>query len=118
MASRQSEGRFNRDVGSLIPSVDVGLLEEALEEIRPALQGDGGDLILHDVDETGVATVELLGACGTCPLQIVTLAAGIEILVKQRVPGISGVLAKSATLPDVGVPQDRLGILESKAENQ
>lgn len=83
---------------------DIDLIEETLAEIRPALQGDGGDLQLRGVDDDGVVTVELLGACGDCPLQIVTLAAGIEVLVQRRVPGVSGVVAVSPTLPDT-VPE-------------
>ena len=82
-------------------TVDMALLAAALEEIRPALLGDGGDLILHGVDEDGVVRVELLGACGTCPLSIVTLVAGIEVIVRQRVPGVAGVIAHSPTLPAV-----------------
>ena len=79
--------------------VDAALVEEALAEIRPALLGDGGDVMFRGVDDEGVVTVELLGACGTCPLQVVTMAAGIEILIQRRVPGVSGVIAESATLP-------------------
>ena len=82
-------------------TVDMTLLAAALEEIRPALLGDGGDLILHGVDEDGVVRVELLGACGTCPLSIVTLVAGIEVIVRQRVPGVAGVIAHSPALPTV-----------------
>ena len=65
--------------------VDAALVEEALAEIRPALLGDGGDVMFRGVDDEGVVTVELLGACGTCPLQVVTMAAGIEILIQRRV---------------------------------
>jgi len=92
-----SNGAADRQL--MATSVDMKLLEEVLAEIRPVLQGDGGDLILRDIDEGAVATVELLGACGTCPLQIITLAAGIEVLVQRRVPGIAGVITQSATLP-------------------
>ena len=54
-------------------------VEETIEVIRPALQADGGDIILRDVDEgTGVITVTLVGACGTCPASTQTLKAGIE----------------------------------------
>jgi len=81
--------------------VDIALLEATLDEIRPALHADGGDLIFHGVDGDGVVKVELLGACGTCPLSIVTLVAGIEVLVQRRVPGVAGVIAHSAALPDV-----------------
>jgi Fe-S cluster biogenesis protein NfuA len=54
-------------------------VEQTIEAIRPALQADGGDMFLRDVDEeTGVVTVSLLGACGTCPASTATLKAGIE----------------------------------------
>ena len=51
-------------------SVDLRLLEEVLDDVRPTLQGDGGDLTLRGVDGEGVVTIELTGACRTCPLQI------------------------------------------------
>lgn len=81
-------------------AVDVRLLEKTLDEIRPTLQGDGGDLVLRGVDEKGAVTIELLGACKSCPLQIVTLAAGIEAVVQRRVPGVSGVVAYSPAVPE------------------
>ena len=52
-------------------------VEKTIEVIRPALQADGGDIVLHDVDEaTGVVTVELIGACVGCPASTQTLKAG------------------------------------------
>ena len=82
--------------------VDMGALREAVEFLRPALHADGGDLTLLDVDDEGVVAVELMGACGTCPLSVVTMTAGIEALFKQRVPGVTGVVARTPTvqLPD------------------
>ena len=54
-------------------------VEATIEVIRPALQADGGDIVLRDVDaDTGVVEVELVGACGTCPVATQTLKAGIE----------------------------------------
>ncbi len=82
--------------------VDLDLLDATLDYIRPALQSDGGDMIFHGVDDKGVVKLELLGACGTCPLSIVTLVSGIERLVMQRVPGVSGVVAHSPAIPDLG----------------
>ena len=79
--------------------VDMTALMETLDYIRPALHADGGDLIYHGVDDEGVVRLELLGACGTCPLSIVTLVSGIERLVLQRVPGVSGVVAHSPVIP-------------------
>jgi Fe-S cluster biogenesis protein NfuA len=69
-------------------------VEETIEAIRPALQADGGDIFLREVDEeTGVITVSLVGACGTCPASTDTLKAGIERIMKDRVDGIREVVA-------------------------
>lgn len=68
-------------------------VEEVIEIIRPAIQADGGDLSLLDVDEsTGVVTVELHGACVSCPASTVTMKAGIERIMKDRVPGVTAVV--------------------------
>ena len=69
-------------------------VEEAIEAIRPALQMDGGDVTLIGVDdETGVVDIELIGACVGCPASTMTLKAGIERILKDRVPGITEVNA-------------------------
>jgi Fe-S cluster biogenesis protein NfuA len=69
-------------------------VEQTIEVIRPALQADGGDIHLRDVDEeTGVITVSLVGACGTCPASGDTLKAGIERIMKDRVDGVTAVVA-------------------------
>lgn len=69
-------------------------VEETIEVIRPALQADGGDIVLREVDEgTGVITVTLVGACGTCPASTQTLQAGIERILKDRVDGVTAVVA-------------------------
>lgn len=63
-----------------------------IEVIRPAIQADGGDIFLRDVDEdTGVVTVELTGACVTCPASSLTLKAGVERILKDRVEGVTEV---------------------------
>jgi Fe-S cluster biogenesis protein NfuA len=68
-------------------------VEEVIEIIRPAIQADGGDINLLDVDEeTGVVTVELTGACVSCPASTVTMKAGIERIMKDRVPGVTAVV--------------------------
>jgi Fe-S cluster biogenesis protein NfuA len=65
---------------------------EAIEAIRPVLQADGGDISLVGVnEETGVVDVELVGACGSCPASTMTLKAGIERILKDRVEGITAV---------------------------
>jgi Fe-S cluster biogenesis protein NfuA len=74
--------------------MDAALLD-AVEAIRPALQSDGGDMrVLEYDEETGVVDVELLGACGGCPMSTMTLKAGIERILKDRVPGLTEVRAK------------------------
>lgn len=70
-------------------------LLEAVEAIRPALQSDGGDMRILEIDEDeGRVDIELLGACGGCPMSTVTLKAGIERILKDRVPGLTEVRAK------------------------
>jgi Fe-S cluster biogenesis protein NfuA len=67
---------------------------EALEFVRPALQNDGGDIELIDVDEeSGVVTVKLVGACGGCPMSQMTLKNGVERILKEAVPEVSSVEA-------------------------
>ena len=61
--------------------------------IRPALQADGGDIVLHDVrEDTGVVEVELTGACVGCPASTQTLKAGIERIMRDRVDGVTEVV--------------------------
>jgi Fe-S cluster biogenesis protein NfuA len=68
-------------------------VEAVVAKIRPAVQADGGDLHLVDVDEDrGIVTVELSGACVSCPSSTVTLKAGIERILKDKVPGVTEVL--------------------------
>ncbi len=72
------------------------MLEEvrsALDEIRPSLQADGGDVELVDVTEDGVVRVRLQGACRGCPMSTMTLKNGIERAIKERVPGVTSVEA-------------------------
>ena len=72
--------------------VDLELLDTTLEYIRPALQADGGDLVLLGVDD-GIVKLEMVGGCGGCPMSMMTLKAGIERILTDRVPGVVGVEA-------------------------
>jgi Fe-S cluster biogenesis protein NfuA len=68
-------------------------VEETIEVIRPALQADGGDIVLKEVDEvTGIVYVTLVGACGTCPTSTVTLKAGVERIMRDRIDGVTEVV--------------------------
>jgi Fe-S cluster biogenesis protein NfuA len=63
------------------------------EEIRPALQRDGGNIALVDVDEeNGIVKVQLLGACAGCPMSMVTLTMFVEQQLKQKVPEVKRVI--------------------------
>jgi Fe-S cluster biogenesis protein NfuA len=70
-------------------------VQEALDAIRPALQADGGDIRILSLDEiNGVLDVELMGACGSCPMSTMTLKQGVERILKDRVEGLNEVRAK------------------------
>lgn len=72
--------------------IDMDALEAALDYIRPAVQADGGDLVLLGAED-GKVSIEMVGACGGCPLSMMTLKAGIERILKDRVPGVQEVIA-------------------------
>ncbi len=78
-------------------SLDLATTEEAVLEaidaIRPALQSDGGDIIYVGLDPDGVVHVSLVGACGTCPVSMMTLKAGVERIIMDRAPGVTEVVA-------------------------
>ncbi|MDP1808618.1 MAG: NifU family protein [Actinomycetota bacterium] len=67
-------------------------IEEVLEQIRPHLQADGGDVELVDIDD-GVVTVKLTGACHGCPMSQMTLKNGVERILKENIPEIKSVEA-------------------------
>jgi Fe-S cluster biogenesis protein NfuA len=67
-------------------------VEAVLDRIRPAIQADGGNVELVDVNEdTKVVTVKLTGACVGCPMSQLTLKAGIERIIKHEIPEIVSV---------------------------
>ena len=67
-------------------------IRAVLEEIRPNLQADGGDVELVEVED-GVVRLRLTGACGSCPMASMTLKIGIEEVLKERVPEVSAVVS-------------------------
>jgi len=72
-------------------------IEEALDTIRPYLMADGGSVRLLNVTADNVVELELLGACGSCPMSTMTLRAGIEQALKRSVPQVERVEAVNAT---------------------
>ena len=78
---------------------------QVIEAIRPAVQADDGDIFLREVDEeTGVVSVELVGACVSCPVSTVTLKAGVERILKDRVEGVTEVVNVGQNLLSDGSP--------------
>ncbi|WP_020676657.1 NifU family protein [Geopsychrobacter electrodiphilus] len=67
-------------------------VEEVLNQVRPALQADGGDVELVDVSAEGVVSVRLTGACGSCPMSTMTLKMGIEKTLMQQIPAVKEVV--------------------------
>ena len=79
------------------------LVKDVIEIIRPALQADEGDVVLHGVNEkTGEVTVDLLGACVSCDASDQTMKAGIERILKERVPEITSVHNLGEAISDEG----------------
>lgn len=72
------------------------MLEEkvrtALDDVRPQLQADGGDVEFVSISEAGVVSVKLTGACGSCPMSQMTLKMGIEKYLKKEVPEVTEVI--------------------------
>ncbi|MEM6842658.1 MAG: NifU family protein [Bacteroidota bacterium] len=80
---------------TLIPRI-----EQALDEIRPYLETDGGNVKVLGVDDDNVVLLELLGSCGHCPMSVMTMKAGVEETIKRLVPEITNVRAVNMTSPD------------------
>ena len=81
--------------------IDREAVEKVIAIIRPAVQADKGDILLRDVDEeTGIVSVELTGACVSCPASTQTLKAGVERIMKDRVEGVTEVINIGETYAD------------------
>lgn len=70
-----------------------GSIVKTLEQIRPALQQDGGDVEFIGVDQDNVVTVRLTGACRNCPMSEKTLKEGIEKFIRSEIPAVKSVRA-------------------------
>ncbi len=67
-------------------------IEAALDEVRPTLLADGGNVELVDVSDDGVVSVKLVGACSSCPMATVTLKMAIERTLMERIPAVKEVV--------------------------
>lgn len=82
-------------------------VEAVVDVIRPAMQADGGDIVLHDVDpDSGRVTVELVGACGECPMSEMDLKLGVERVLLDRVEGVTEVVAVGQVAMPAAEPAD------------
>ncbi|KAA8477586.1 Fe-S cluster biogenesis protein NfuA [Arcticibacter tournemirensis] len=72
-------------------------VESALDSIRPYLEADGGNVSVEEITSDNIVKIKLLGACGSCPMSIMTLKAGIEQAVKKSVPEIAAIEAINLT---------------------
>ena len=68
-------------------------IRNVLDQLRPYLQADGGDLSLAEITDDMVVKVRLTGACGSCPMRTMTLKAGVENTLKSHVPEVKSVEA-------------------------
>ncbi|HSH66188.1 MAG TPA: NifU family protein [Bacteroidia bacterium] len=73
-------------------------VEEALDQVRPYLQADGGNVSLLEITADYIVKLELLGACKSCSMSMMTLKAGIEESIKRSVPEIKAVEAVNASV--------------------
>ncbi|MGB4776307.1 MAG: NifU family protein [Daejeonella sp.] len=78
-------------------------VEDALDTIRPYLETDGGNVSIEEITPDHIVRLRLLGSCGSCPMSIMTLKAGIEQAIKKAVPEINGV--EAVNLTDINDPE-------------
>jgi Fe-S cluster biogenesis protein NfuA len=79
--------------------ITVEAVNEVLDEIRPALRADGGNVEVLGVSEDGIVKLEMVGACAGCPMATMTLKMGIERILFERIPDLVGVQAFSGGQP-------------------
>lgn len=72
-------------------------VESALDSIRPYLEADGGNVSVEEITPENIVKLRLLGACGSCPMSLMTLKAGIEQAIMRAVPEIEGIEAVNLT---------------------
>lgn len=73
--------------------IDREEVEKALDEVRPSIQADGGNVILDEITGDNVVKVQLVGACAGCPLSTMTLKQGVEQVLQSKIPEVKEVQA-------------------------
>jgi len=74
----------------------IDKIEDALAEIRPFLESDGGDIIFIELSDDWIVKVKLIGACSSCNISMMTLKNGVEVVVKKAVPEVKEVVEISS----------------------
>ena len=95
MLDQEPSNEYTTPQGSITDPELAQQIETALDTIRPYLDADGGAVRLLNITEDMVVELELLGACGTCPMSTMTLRAGIEQAIKRAIPSVTRVEAVS-----------------------
>ena len=90
-------------------------IQAVLDEYRPTLYMDGGDVQLLEVDDGGIAHVKMLGACIDCPISLLTMKLGIQRLLKENFSEISGINA--ITDIDISALYNRDDLVNAQAEH-
>ena len=83
-------------MGIITDKTIIDKIQAALEEIRPFLEADGGDILFIELSDEWVVKVKLVGACGTCNISMMTLKNGVEVAVKRAVPEVKEVIEISS----------------------
>lgn len=81
------------EIARSIPEELARRIDQSLESIRPYLETDGGDVKIVEITDDMTVRLELLGACGSCPMSAMTLKAGVEEAIKKAVPEVKHVEA-------------------------
>jgi Fe-S cluster biogenesis protein NfuA len=79
----------------------VKKIEHALDDIRPYLRSDGGDISFLSIDENYEVRVKLMGACENCPMSFQTMKSGVEKAIQKAVPEVKKVITVDESLQDV-----------------
>ncbi len=74
----------------------IDKIEDALSEIRPFLESDGGDINFIELSDDWIVKVKLIGACSSCNISMMTLKNGVEVVVKKAVPEVKEVVEISS----------------------
>jgi Fe-S cluster biogenesis protein NfuA len=83
-------------MGIITDKIILDKIEVALQEIRPFLQDDGGDINFIELTDQWVVKVKLVGACSSCNISMMTLKNGVEVVIKHAVPEVKEVVEISS----------------------